>query len=399
MPDFRSPGSRKTIIAPRVVALACFVGLAVRATVGAAPAASQARIQTHALALNTTYPPPPLLGSAAIVYDVDRHRVIYAVRPDVPLPMASTTKLMTALLVLEHGRLDTLTTVSANAASIGQSTMGLVRGEVLSLRDLLYGLLLPSGNDAAIALAEAVGGTEANFVAMMNRRCAQLGCTHTHFTSPHGLDAPGHYASARDLLLIARAVERYTTFHRIVSTKYHTVPATSHNDPHTMVNVNQPLWWYPGVTGMKPGNTDNAGDCDVLSVTRGGRHLLAVFLGMPDRYTDVRDVLDYAFQNFSWYSPVNAHPIYPVDNFNDDSPYRYLSGIDAHGRPWRYYIGTGYYVRPPMLSYLDAHPDLPLPTSRATSDGLSVVQRFGNRQVVYNTPARSFSIQASFSVR
>lgn len=383
----------------RVVALACFLWLAGSVTAGALPTVSQAQPQIRVLALNTTYPPPPLLGRAAIVYDVDHNQVIYAVNPDVPLPMASTTKLMTALLVLEHGHLATLTTVSANAASIGESTMGLVQGETLSLHDLLYGLLLPSGNDAAIALAEAVGGTEANFVAMMNRRCAQLGCTHTHFTSPHGLDAPGHYASARDLLLIARAVAHYATFRRIVSTHTYTVPATSHNDAHTMVNVNQPLWWYPGVTGMKPGNTNNAGDCDVLSVTRAGRHIIAVFLGMPDRYTDVRDVLNFAFHDFTWYSPAHVHPIYPVDNFSDDSPDRYLTGVNAHGHPWRYYIGTGYYVRPPMLSYLTSHPSLALPTSRATSNGLSLVQRFGSQQVVYNTPAKTFSIQPYYPVR
>src|SRR6185312_6419323 len=113
--------------------------------------------------------------------------------------------LMTALLVLEHGKLETLATASANAVAVGGSTMNLYTGEVLSLRNLLYGLLLPSGNDAAVDLAEAVGGTEAHFVAMMNARCAKLGCTHTHFTSPHGLDMVGQYASARDLLRIVRA--------------------------------------------------------------------------------------------------------------------------------------------------------------------------------------------------
>src|SRR5579864_6027433 len=157
----------------------------VLACLGAWPSAG-----AQAAALDLTYPPPPILGRAALVYDEGTRRTLFADNQDTPLPMASTTKLMTALLVLEQGHLNTTVVVSANAATVGGSTMNLYAGETLTRRDLLYGLLLPSGNDAAVALAESVGGDEQRFVAMMNARCARLGCTHTHFTSPHGLDMP-----------------------------------------------------------------------------------------------------------------------------------------------------------------------------------------------------------------
>lgn len=347
-------------------------------------------------ALDLAYPPPPILGKAAIVYDATAQRVLYAVNPDTPLPMASTTKLMTALLVLEHGNLDTTTMVSTGAVAVGGSTMNLHAGEILSLRDLLYGLLLPSGNDAAVALAEAVGGIEGQFVAAMNSRCAQLGCTHTHFTSPHGLDMPGHYASARDLLRIVQADLHYATFRAIVATRTYSIPATAQHYAHYLVNVNEPLWWYPGVVGAKPGNTTNAGFCDVVVARQGKREIIVVTLGMPDRYTDVRDLLNFAFADFTWHSPSSIPALletrlYPRDDFYLDSPYNYLTGQDARGRPYRYYIGTGYYLQAPFTAYLIAHPALGLPTSEAVAQGPLSAQRFGRAVLLYNARTATFS--------
>jgi D-alanyl-D-alanine carboxypeptidase len=350
--------------------------------------------------LNLTYPRPPLLGAAAIVFDRDTQHVLYAVNPDKPLPMASTTKLMTALLVLEHGKLDTLTTVSADAVAVGGSTMSLYTGEVLNLRNLLYGLLLPSGNDAAVALAEAVGGTEAHFVTMMNARCAQLGCTHTHFTSPHGLDMVGEYASARDLLRIVRADLQYATFRGIVATRIYSIPAGPQHNAHYLVNVNEPLWWYPGVVGAKPGNTDNAAFCDVIVARQGKRHVIVVTLGMPDRYTDVRDLLNFAFANFTWHSPVGIPAtledrLFPSDDFSGDSPYRYLIGQDAHGRDYRYYVGTGYYLQAPFLQYSLNNPSLGLPTSEAAAKDGILVQRLGTTTVTYTIRTAVFNQEKS----
>ncbi|MGH2409714.1 MAG: D-alanyl-D-alanine carboxypeptidase family protein [Chloroflexota bacterium] len=355
-----------------------------------------AEAQAAAPTLKLTYPPPPILGKAALVYDEGTRRTLFAAHQDTSLPMASTTKLMTALLVLEQGHLTTTTVISANAATVGGSTMNLYAGEVLTRRDLLYGLLLPSGNDAAVALAESVGGTEPHFVAMMNARCARLGCTHTHFTSPHGLDMPGHYASARDLLRIVLADLHYATFRAIMGTRTYYIPPRSQNNPPYLVNVNEPLWWYPGVIGAKPGNTTNAGFCDVVVAKRGKREVIVITLGMPDRYTDVRDLLNFAFSDFTWHSPESIptsleNQLYPRDIFNLDSPYDYLIGNDAGGRPYRYYIGTGYYVQEPFLRYLDGHDGLGLPTSQAVTRGDVATQRFGDTVLMYHGQTATFS--------
>ncbi len=342
------------------------------------------------IAVDTLYPAPPLEGKAAIVYDMDSGQTLYAAHSQEQLPIASTTKLMTALLVLEHGHLDSTTTASYAAATIGESTMYLREGERLSLRELLYGLLLPSGNDAAIALAEAVSGTESAFVTAMNRRCRKLGCTGSHFTTPHGLDGYGGYSTAHDLLLILLADLRFSTFRAVVSTRTFTIPATAHNYLHRMTNVHEPLWWYPGVKGAKPGNTTAAGFCDALYAVRGDRHVAAVILGMVDRFTDVRDLLNFALHDFTWHSPASVSAslerlLYPSDDFRQDAPDRYLAGMDGLGKPWRYYIGTGYFVRPPFLSYFQQHPGLGLPTSQATTLGSLQVQRYGKKVVFYNS--------------
>jgi D-alanyl-D-alanine carboxypeptidase len=356
---------------------------------------AQARAPLEA-AVDVRYPAPPLVGKAALMYDLDAGQVLYAANQDQGLPLASTTKLMTALLVLEHGRLSAKTAVSYNAATIGGSTMYLRQGEVMALRDLLYGLLLPSGNDAAIALAEAVAGSEPAFVAMMNARCSKLGCTNTHYTTPHGLDGYGSYGSAHDLLLVLRADLHFDTFRLIVRTRMYSVAGTFHNYAHSLINVNEPLWWYPGVLGAKPGNTTAAGFCSVLYVVRRGRHIAAVILGTSDRYTDVRDLLDYAFDDFTWRSPANVSPIlegqlYPRDDFSRDSPYRFLEGANTDGRRWRYYLGTGYYLAQPFLTYFVDHPSLGLPTSDATNGDGAVRQRFGRTVLIYHQATGTFS--------
>jgi hypothetical protein len=147
--------------------------------------------------------------------------------------------------------------------------------------------------------------------------------------------------------------------------------------------------------GAKPGNTTAAGFCSALYVVRGGRHLAAVILGMSDRYTDVRDLLNFALGNFTWHSPAGVSPdlelqLYPRDDFSQDSPYRFLQGVGTDGRPWRYYIGTGYFLRQPFLSYYMYHP-LGLPTSEATIDHGSIVQRFGRVTLIYHQATGTFS--------
>lgn len=246
---------------------------------------------------------PPIAAQAAILVDVDTGQVLLEHHAQDRLPMASTTKIMTALLALERGNLDQVVTVPAEALTVGESSMYLQAGEQISLRDLLYGLLMVSGNDAAMTIALHIAGSEAAFVQMMNERALSLGLNDTHFANPHGLDAPDHYSSAADLYRLARAALAYPDFARIVSTTQYTRPG------HTLVNTNELLSLYDGADGVKTGTTDLAGECLVASVTRNGHRSLAVILGSTQRYTDARRLFDHYFAHYSWLPlapPANA---------------------------------------------------------------------------------------------
>lgn len=209
--------------------------------------------------------------------------------------MASTTKIMTALLVMERGNLADLVTV-APSALIGGSSMGLQAGEVLTVEDLLWGLLLQSGNDAAVALAEYLAGSEAAFVDLMNQRAAELGLADTHFANSHGLDDPEHYSSAYDLLLLAEEALKYPLFRQIVASRSADVAG------RTLVNINELLDAYPGADGVKTGTTQNAGQNLVASVTRDGNQSLAVVLGSEDRYADAEAMFEHFYSTFRWTS-------------------------------------------------------------------------------------------------
>ncbi len=237
---------------------------------------------------------PGISAAAALVLDVDANQTLYALHEHQALPPASTAKLMTALLVLNRLPLTDTVQVSALAAATGGSTMGLQAGEKLSVHDLLYGLLLPSGNDAAVALAERVGGSQAAFVALMNEQAAQMGLAESHFANPDGEDVPEQTVSAANLVTLARADLSYPEFVRIVATQEADV-AGRH-----LVNTNQLLGTYPDADGIKTGTTDEAGECLVASVTRHGHRLLLVLLHSADRYADARALLDYAASGWSW---------------------------------------------------------------------------------------------------
>jgi len=237
---------------------------------------------------------PGISAGAGLILDVDAGQTLYALHEHQALPPASAAKLMTALLVLSRVPLTDTVQVSARAASTGGSTMGLQAGEKLSVHDLLYGLLLPSGNDAAVALAEHVSGSEEAFVAQMNQQAAQMGLGESHFGNADGEDLPQQVTSAADLLTIARADLSYPEFVRVVATR-ETDVAGRH-----LVNTNQLLGTYPGADGIKTGTTDAAGECLVASVTRNGHRLLLVLLHSADRYADARALLDYVAAGWSW---------------------------------------------------------------------------------------------------
>lgn len=234
----------------------------------------------------------------AVLIDEGSGRVLYAVNSSQRVPMASLTKVMTALLVLENGNLDQMVYVSSMAAETGESNVSLEPGEILSRRDLLNVLLLSSANDAATALAESVAGTEDNFVAMMNRRARELGLNDTHFSNSHGLNAPDHYSSAYDLAVLSRKAMANPIFQQIVATKSAVLPWVGHPWPRFLFNQNRLLFRYSGAIGIKTGYTREAGNCVIGDAQRGSLRLIAVVLHSPDVYGDIENLLNYGFNNY-----------------------------------------------------------------------------------------------------
>jgi endonuclease YncB( thermonuclease family) len=240
---------------------------------------------------------PSLLARADILIDADSGQVLAAHNPDLHLAQASTTKTMTALLVLKLANLDDVVTVVKDDL-VGEATAGLVEGEQLTVRTLLYGLLLPSGNDAATALARHVGQSlpgpswkdpVQRFVDLMNQTAADMGLRDTHFVKPHGLDEDGHYSSAFDMVAIARQALQNPLFCEIVSTQ------TWEGAGHSYTNLNDLLKRYPGCDGVKTGYTDNAGLCLIFSARRDGHHLVGMVLNSDKWYDDSEKLLDYGF--------------------------------------------------------------------------------------------------------
>lgn len=206
---------------------------------------------------------------------------------------ASTTKMVTALLVVRRGRLDEEVTASRAAAATGGGGLDLRPGDVYSVEELLYALLLSSSNDAAVALAEHHSGSEEAFVDRMNRFVRTLGARESRFVTPHGLDVPGHFSTARDLARIALAVLRRPALAEIVATPETTITGSSGS--RRIVNTNPLLETYEGAVGVKTGYTAGAGDVLVAAAVRGGRRLIAVALGSSDAAADARALLDYGF--------------------------------------------------------------------------------------------------------
>lgn len=220
--------------------------------------------------------------------DADTGRVIAQGNGSQRLPMASTTKIMTALVAIESGDLERTIEVPVSAAGVEGSSMYLEAGEMLPLRDVLYGLMLASGNDAAMCVAEVCGGLEP-FVSRMNERAEQMGLTDTHFDNPSGLDGETHYTTALELAKIASEALKNETFRKIVSTKTYTTGT------RTLVNHNKMLSRYEGAIGVKTGFTKKSGRCLVSAAERNGRTLVAVTLHAPDDWADHTALLDSGF--------------------------------------------------------------------------------------------------------
>lgn len=238
-------------------------------------------------------PPRPALTCAACLIAVDED-VLWGREADSPRPNASTTKMVTALVVVAAGRLDAPVRASASAAATGGGGLDLRPGDVFSARDLLYALLLSSSNDAAVALAEHVAGTEEAFVALMNRFARSLGARASRFVTPHGLDVPGHFSTARDLARFALAVLRRPVLAEIVATPATTISGSS--GTVKLVNTNPLLETYEGAIGVKTGYTAGAGDVLVAAAERKGRRLIAVAMGSGNAAADAAALLDYGFR-------------------------------------------------------------------------------------------------------
>lgn len=248
---------------------------------------------------------PHVVAHAAFLFDADTGAILYSKDADAELPQASCTKIMTALIAVERGNLDQMITAGADAHAMvnsNSSYMGLSVGEKLTLRDLLYGLLLPSGNDAAVAIADGVAGSVPAFVALMNQKAAQLGLTRTHFKNPHGLDAPGHYTTARDLAVLAADAMRVPTIEQMTSTRTYNIPKTATHKAYRLRTGNDLLSdsraSYPGAIGVKPGFTGPAGYTMAFAAVRNGHMLVGSVLHDPSwqvRIVDMHTILDWGF--------------------------------------------------------------------------------------------------------
>jgi D-alanyl-D-alanine carboxypeptidase len=225
--------------------------------------------------------------------------LLYGVDPHHQLAPASVTKIFTALVALRNADPKDQIVVQFDPTPLWDSTlMGIHPGETYTLEDLLYGLMLPSGNDAALAIANAIGGTEEHFVAMMNDEVATLGLHDSHFVNPHGLDAPDHYTSAYDLTMASRyGMAQYPEFRKVVAAQTWEVHGTR---TFTVENLNRFLGKYPGADGVKIGFTDNAGRTIVASATRNGHQVFVAVMKVGDWVSNTAPLFDWVYHNFSW---------------------------------------------------------------------------------------------------
>ena len=234
-------------------------------------------------------------AQAAYLIEANSGRVLYAKNETARLPMASTTKIMTALLAVESGRLTETVTVPQEAVGTEGSSMYLRAGEQIPLSDLVYGLMLTSGNDAAVAIACFLDGNTSAFAERMNARAKALGLSDTHFVTPNGLHDPDHYTTAKDLALLGAAALENPFFAEIARTQYRRTEGTN---PHTLKNKNRLLWEYEGGIGVKTGYTKAAGKCLVFAAERGEMKLVGAVLNCPTMWNTAKSMLDAGFCDY-----------------------------------------------------------------------------------------------------
>lgn len=242
---------------------------------------------------------PPVSAAAAVLLESRSGAVLYAKNPEMRRAPASTTKIMTAIVTLEKGNLREIVRVSRRAAATGGSTLWLKPGDRLVLKELLEGIMLRSGNDGSMAVAEAVAGSVPDFVRLMNLKAKEIGALQTNFRNPHGLRAPSHYTTALDLALITRYALADRRFANLVKTREAALEWFDSARRIDLKNTNRLLWSLQGGDGVKTGTTNEAGHCLVASATRDGKQLIAVVLKSGNRWRDCAALLEYGFANFS----------------------------------------------------------------------------------------------------
>jgi len=252
------------------------------------------------------------LKSSSIVIENSTRRILSSQNMDARLPMASTTKIMTALVVIENAKLDEVVEINSNAVGVEGSSIYLRQGEKLTVKELLYGLMLRSGNDSAVALAIHVGGSVSGFVDLMNEKAKYLGLKNTNFTNPHGLHNDLHYTSAYDLAMISAEAMSNPVFAEIVSTK--SVYIGENESRRYLVNKNKILNGYEGGNGIKTGYTKVAGRCLVSSSKRNGMQIICVVLNHPDMWQDSIRLMDEAHSEYKMTKLLDVNHAIPDQN-------------------------------------------------------------------------------------
>ena len=237
-------------------------------------------------------------AQATTLIDVQSGRILYSEDGDTPMRIASLTKIMTAIVAIEYGDLSSKAKVTKRAAGREGSSIYLKLGEEMTLSNMLYGLMLRSGNDAATAIAEHVGGSEAGFVYLMNEKALELGLLNTQFRNPHGLDEEGHISSANDLAILTAYALKNKVFAEIVKTEEKQAPNPYEKWNYSWRNKNKMLYMYEGADGVKTGYTKKAFRCLVSSATRNGQQLVAVTLNDGDDWQDHSKLLDWGFKHY-----------------------------------------------------------------------------------------------------
>lgn len=257
--------------------------------------------------LGTSQKPLNLTAKAALSYDTTTNTMLYEKNIDDKLPIASLTKIMTAVIALENMSMNQVITITKSAATIGEDSMGLSEGETLKLSDLMFGMLLQSGNDAAEAIAQASKFKRRDYIHLMNKKAEDLGLSNTRFTNPTGLQGDGEqYSTAKELLVMTNYALQKKDFSEIVATYQHDIEVTPTHKGYTLFNETNLLTTYPGVKGVKTGFTDEAGLCLVTYLDYQGHKIIAVLLNSQNRRAEMAEILDYSLKSLGIAPPPHS---------------------------------------------------------------------------------------------